>query len=400
MHTSKSRLKDLHELLVAGKATEKEKEEFFDLLLEADPEEQLSPMMREYWESIQHTGTADRQKVDEIADRIFEKYPVQNVVPLYKRGWMRYAAAILIIAGAAGYIFFNLTKKQDSITIAKYTPVKEQIVPGGNKAYLTLADGSIIVLDSSGNGTIAQQPGSSIIKSQDGKLVYQKLKEGEMPVSAFNSLSTPRGGQYHVTLPDGSEVWLNSASSIRFPVVFSKDKREIELAGEGYFEVKEDKTRPFIVKTKTLDITVLGTGFNINAYDDEPAVATTLVHGSVKATSAEGSTLLKPGQQVSRDYTERRLVTSIPNLEEVLAWRDGKFKFEGATIQSIMRQIARWYDVKVVYKGKIPETEFNGSLLRTAYPSMLLDALELTKKVHFIIEGKTITVVPGAKPGK
>ncbi|MBO9572857.1 MAG: FecR family protein, partial [Chitinophagaceae bacterium] len=261
-------------------------------------------------------------------------------VHFLKTAWFRYAAAILIIFGLGTIVYlWNTRPVQTDTAKTKPVPVKD-ILPGGQKATLTLADGSTIVLDSVANGQLAMQGISKVVKLEDGQLVYN-FERGSYPplkgrgLATFNTMSTPRGGQYQLTLSDGTKVWLNAASSITYPTAFNGNTREVKITGEVYFEVAKNKSRPFIVKTPTDEITVLGTEFNINAYQDETAVKTTLVEGSVKINN----TVIKPGQA----YSKGKLFKT--NIQQDIAWKNGYFMFDSENITSVMRKISRWYNV-------------------------------------------------------
>jgi ferric-dicitrate binding protein FerR (iron transport regulator) len=214
---------------------------------------------------------------------------------------------------------------------------------------------------------------------------------------AYNTIATPRGGQYQLVLADGSKVWLNASSGLRYPTAFTGKERRVELTGEGYFEVAKNASMPFHVQVNQMDVEVLGTHFNINAYDDESAVKTTLLEGSVKvvkretANVKENPIVLQPGQQAEMKPHSPLAINHSPNIEEVMAWKNGLFQFKAAGIETVLRQAARWYDVEFVYKGNIPE-KFSGQISRSANAEQLLKILELTGKVKFEINGKTIIV--------
>lgn len=319
-----------------------------------------------------------------------------GVVSLYSRvPWLWRAAVILmIVAVSAGLLQYRIQHK-DAV---KLTSTRHPLQPGSHKAILTLANGQQIVLDNTDNGNIASQNGMQIMKLDSGLLVYKGNGNGEV---AYNVLTTPRSGQFQLVLPDGSHVWLNSASSIRFPTVFNSKAREVELTGEGYFEIKQDPSKPFTVKARGMEVHVLGTGFNVMAYDDEEAVSTTLVHGSVKvqalttrSTTANTAMVITPGQQASLFNQNNILKVSEPDMEEVLAWKEGEFRFKKTSIQVIMRQIARWYDVQVVFKGDLSDMALSGVISRQESADQLLDILQSTKQVRFATNGNTITVSP------
>jgi len=311
-----------------------------------------------------------------------------------QRPLIRWAAAAVLIGGMVTWYLLTPKKTgQAEQTLA----AKHDRPPGGNVALLTLADGSTIALDSVENGLVAQQGSTKIAKLDNGQLAYKKAdhREGtDAPV--HNTLTTPRGGQYRLILPDGTSVWLNAASSITYPTAFTGNERTVRVMGEAYFEVQRDKTRPFRVEfnagADSGVVEVLGTGFNINAYTDEDAVRTTLLEGSIRVVSRE-TTLLHPGQQAQLDSKGHSTVITDVNVEDVIAWKNGQFHFENADIRTVMRQIARWYNVEVVFEGKIPTEKFEGDIPRTSQLTDVFKILELSK-VHFKIDDKKVTVMP------
>ncbi|HET9280085.1 MAG TPA: FecR family protein, partial [Flavitalea sp.] len=268
---------------------------------------------------------------------------------------------------------------------------KDDVAPGGDKAILTLADGSTVVLDDAQNGTLAQQGSSKIIKL-DGKLVYDPANKNSREV-VYNTITTPNGGQYQLELPDGSLVWLNATSSIHFPTSFVGKERRVEITGEAYFEIAKNRDMPFIVTVNNAEVQVLGTHFNVNAYNDEENVKTTLLEGSVKFVSGDNINMLKPGQQSQLANNGLIKVVNNVDVEEVVAWKNGMFDFENAGIETVMRQLSRWYDVDVEYNGKTDDL-FIAEMRRNIKLSDALKALELTGKVKFDIQGKKIIVMP------
>jgi transmembrane sensor len=316
----------------------------------------------------------------------------------------RIAAALLLLIGfAGGSWLFLFSRKQpaQNKTIAG-TPHPGNIVPGGNRAVLLLANGDSILLDNAGNGMLSQQGGTRVIKLNNGMLAYKATNSPGETV-AWNTIRTPRGGQYQVTLPDGTEVWLNAASALRFPTTFTGSSREVSLNGEGYFEVKpfsdnKGQKIPFIVKVlsgkEELHIRVLGTKFNIMAYEDEAAVNTSLLEGAVAATSARDSVMIKPGQRASLTHGQTTFKTGAADFKEILAWKNGEFRFREAGIKDIMRQLCRWYDVDVVYRDGTDQLKLSGIIPKTEDISLLLDALQATGKVHFEVNNRKIIVAP------
>ena len=313
------------------------------------------------------------------------------------------AAAILVIAFSVGayFTFFKPSSHAEIAKDAKAEPaLKNDIAPGGNKAVLTLSDGSEVILDNTSNGTISQQGNSKVQKLENGLLAYtingKQIKETDE--AFYNTISTPRGGQYQITLSDGTKVWLNAASSIRFPVIFTGAERKVDITGEAYFEVAKNVKMPFKVKANSSEVEVLGTHFNVNAYDDEASIKTTLLEGLVKVSVPTLSgkltpKFLQPGQQSSINKEGRIQVMNDADTEEVMAWKNGRFQYKSSDLKTILRQIARWYDVDIEYKGNV-DLHFTGQLTRNQNVSKVLEKLVLTGEVHFEVDGKKIIVSP------
>ena len=301
------------------------------------------------------------------------------------------AAAVLLILLGAGFFWWYRAIPRGAVMATNITPA---IIPGGNKAVLTLADGSTIVLDSARNGALGQQGSTRIIKLDSGRLAYAVNGNDVNTALQYNTISTPRGGQYQVVLPDGSQVWLNAASSLRFPVAFTGKDRSVTLTGEAYFEVAQHAGKPFVVRTRGMQVNVLGTHFNVMAYADEDRVKTTLVEGAVSVSQGNATSLMKPGQQAAIDDNGTRFNISRPDIEDVMAWKEGEFRFRKTDINTIMRQIARWYDVDIAYKGDLSGIRLYGSMTRKENVAQLLELLEQTGMVRFSTNGNKITVMP------
>jgi hypothetical protein len=298
------------------------------------------------------------------------------------------AAAILIIVSIGTFFYLNYIDRPISKqTISK---VKNDISPGGNKATLTLADGRKISLTDAENGQLAEQSGIKINKTADGQLVYTlSNSENSSHLPSYNIIETPPGGQYQVNLPDGSKVWLNSASSLRYPVRFTGTERRVEISGEAYFEVAHNSKMPFRVINNSQTVEVLGTHFNIMAYSDESSINTTLLEGSVKIIKENKSKIISPGQQ-TRVMNGNIDVLTV-DVNEAVAWKDGFFMFKNEDIQSIMRKISRWYNLEVQYQGTIPKKSFGVKISRSRNVSEVLEVLESTGSIHFeIIPGNTL----------
>lgn len=306
--------------------------------------------------------------------------------------WSRIAIAgsIALALSIAGYLFFNNQETKTNSSAFATT-----VAPGVNGATLTLSNGRKIKLSDAINGELAEEAGVAITKSADGELVYE-LKGSSLQGDQINTLTTARGETYQVRLPDGSSVWLNAESSISYTATLNdKGLRTVRLNGEAYFEVAHNAEKPFRVLSKGQMIEVLGTKFNINTYADEPAVRTALIEGSVKVVSLSLSKTetLKPGQQSLLSINNNSIKVEKVDIEEAIAWKNGYFNLNNENIQDVMRKLARWYDIEVEYKGKLPDIVLGGEIPRNTKLSEALKILEVAN-VHFIIEGKKITVVP------
>lgn len=332
---------------------------------------------------------------------------------------LRYAAAavVLIVGSVAAFFIYQKEKVNTGVTAIANTGASAEILPGKEKATLTLSDGTRIALDEVSDGEIAKQENISITKTADGQLVYSPAKN--QPASRvaqldlYNTIATPRGGQYKVVLPDGSKVWLNAASSLRYPTKFSNKERKVVLSGEAYFEVAkvhalqngQKYSVPFRVLSGRQQVEVLGTSFNVNSYADEKKITTTLVEGSVKVISvahlAKGKSdgakaaevLLKPGEQaeLKADGGNAFNLVEEVNMAEIIAWKNGEFQFAEADVYTIMRQISRWYDVEVEFKGTPSDIKFRGRISRDVPISRLFQILQISG-VNFKIEGRKIIV--------
>lgn len=385
--TREELLASLAEKFLAGTATAAEQAQLHQLYDSwTDDEEQVVS-------DTENAGALRREMLQALKERIDAQ---RTVIPFYKRRLWRYIAAASIIALAGGlFLYFNQPRSSKSpvASTQKVLPVnKSSIVPGKDKATLTLADGSVIDLDSTGAGAggLAQQ-GSTGIKIRDGKITYVpgKARKAEL---VYNTIATPRGGQYQVVLPDGTKAWLNATSSIKFPVAFAGNSRVVELSGEVYLEVAKDPVRPFIAKVKDVEVEVLGTHFDIMAYGEEGKISTTLLEGSINVSRGGEKHSVAPGQQgVWKENGGFNLSNDV-DMEEVVAWKNGKFHFNNADIRTIMRQIARWYDVEVEYENIAADIRLGGVVSRKEDIRQLLDYFEIAGKVRFKVEGKKIIV--------
>jgi transmembrane sensor len=313
--------------------------------------------------------------------------PVRRLKPLWK--WSA-VAAILLMAGAVGYKYF-IAEGGSNIPapLAHHKPLQTDAAPGGNHALLTLGDGKVISLDSVGTGVLSHVAGTSITKKAEGELTYAT---GLGSPVVYNTLSTPKGGQYQIVLPDGTHVWMNAASTLKYPTQFGEKDRTVELTGEAYFEVAKDRGKPFFVTTPNMRVAVLGTAFNVMDYPKGRQSATTLVQGSVKVSQGNQDELLKPGQQASISELKNHIkVLDDVDLTQVTAWKNGFFQFDDVDLPTIMEQVARWYDIEVVYSGPVSTDKYRGKISRNVPLSQLLKILELGG-VKFELHDKTLTV--------
>ena len=321
-------------------------------------------------------------------------------VRFFGRPYIRLVAAtvIFLILSIGTWLFWN-EKSHHAMRVAE----ANDIAPGGSRAILTLADGRQIVLQQARKGNIAVQGRSQIQKADSNLVTYNSgihnqplaLTPGGKPEEMqYNAIQTPRAGTFQVVLPDGTKVWLNAASSLRFPVSFDGNSRTVSLVGEGYFEVAKDRNRPFIVQVGRSQVKVLGTSFNINAYRDEPTLNTTLYEGAVQVSGASGDRVLTPGQTAKIDTTTGGLqIVNEPDPTKEIAWKDHNFQFDNDSITYVMRQIARWYDVEIEYQA-YPTKTFYGEISMDNNVSDVLSALKASKGVNFRVEGKKIFVLP------
>lgn len=337
--------------------------------------------------------------VDAAVGLNVSKLPKENIHFLKPRlklsSFTKIAAAACVIGLLITSAYFFLNSKNTKLPVvakAKHQQLKNDVQPGGNRATLTLADGSIIYLEDAQNGALAQQGNTKIIKI-GGKLAYTTSAKNEAEI-VYNIVSTPKGGQYQIELPDGTQVWLNAASSLRFPTSFAGKERRVEvISGEAYFEVTQNKKMPFIVALNSAEIQVLGTHFNVMAYDEEAAVKTTLLEGSINFVQQQQGVLLKPGEQIQLSKNGHTKIERNVDTDQVVAWKNGLFQFDNSDIETVMRQLSRWYDVSVVYTNKNIKHLFVGEMPRSSTLSEILRALELTSRIHFRIDGKKIIVL-------
>jgi len=355
-------------------------------------------MQQQFISNVNEAEETKEEWANKLLEYIHQKIkPVEEPAKIIRFAiWKRVAAAaviIMMLGTGAYFLFANKGKRDEIVKTENNNSIKNDVAPGGNKAILQLADGSTIILDSAQNGTLSQQGNTKVLKLENGQLAYNT--SGTTTEVLYNTVSTPRGGQYQLTLADGSKVRLNAASSIRFPASFTGSERKVELVGEGYFEIAKNAVMPFKVDVAGKgEVEVLGTHFNINSYSNEPAINTTLIEGSVKVTGLiSGKTvLLLPGQQAKLSSNGELSINRNADLASVMAWKNEKFVFQNADLKSIMRQLERWYDISVSYEGEIYTDEYVGIISRNVNISQILRMMEKISPVRFEIKGKNIVV--------
>lgn len=383
--------KELFEILLArslnGTATIEER----DLL-----DEYLTRM------SSKDPGELNPAEIEVITGKLFNKLQEnlahEQVGPERRIGrrWLKpvtAAAALLLVVLCSWWVYRQVTGTvQHDRVIAQVPTLVNDLTPGGDRAILTLSDGSRIELTEDRNGVIGNE-GSATISQGGNMLVYKALQQQQpSAMIAYNTMATPKGGQYQLHLADGTKVWLNSLSSIKFPTSFTAAReRRITITGEAYLEVARDPSRPFHVEVNGMDVAVLGTKFNINAYQDEPQLTTTLVEGAVRLYYSGGMKTLAPGDQ-ARVAGNAIKVESDADIDQALAWKNGMFYLNGTNIQEIMRQVSRWYDAEIIYEDDAKDMDFFGVISRRQNVSELLKVIEKTGVVHFEVTGKKIYV--------
>lgn len=372
----------LYEKCAAGNCTAEELH-----LLEAYQDE--FELARRVWSA--DMGDPEEVKAAIMSQLRAKMQPEPKVWQLNRVRWI--AAASILLMLSAGLWFYRQSNPVTSITEKRYVN-NGPILPGGNKAILTLANGDQVDLDNAGKGLVSKQGNAAVTKSADGELIYQTAGNTINTVTSYNTITTPRGGQYQLILADGTQVWLNAASSLRYPTSFTGTERTVELKGEAYFEVAKDKGKPFKVLVNDMNVKVLGTHFDVMAYDDEEAIQTTLLEGSVQLTQGPAQTFLIPGQQGVLKKGAGVFQVRTVNLNDVVSWKNGVFVFDNENIQTIMRKVARWYNVDVEYKGDQTMQNFGGSVSRFDNIAYVLKTLELTGTIHFKIDGRRIIVMP------
>lgn len=339
-------------------------------------------------------------ELEKLKDEVWLSIKPGNRKRVRRLRWQPLAAAasVLLVVTAGLYLYFNgTTPTGESQQATKTVGIVHDFKPGSHRAILTLSDNRRIALKDSIKGMIVQDAGMNIYNNTGGELSYASAKQpGNAPSGAllYHTLSTPRAGHFQLTLPDGTKVWLNAASSITYPLFFTRDERRVSVTGEVYFEVAHRKQQPFKVVSRKQEVTVLGTHFNVRAYDDEAGMSTTLLSGSVQiANTANGAKgMLKPGQQANLSYTNEKISIQAVSAEDAISWKNGYFLFDNQESVTVMKNISRWYDVDVEFKGDLTKERFGGTFSRSTNLNQLLHNMEKIGHAHFELSGSTIVV--------
>lgn len=400
MSHTHGRLPYLFRQVTSGMATASEKAEFMQQMADPVNAGLAAELIEKHWDKSEHGSspfTADESRL--MLHRVLQADAHQNASyetrPRNLRRWVAAAALVLATAGVGYYLSLSPQPADTAVEVAV-----ADIAPGADKATLTLSNGHTISLDEAPVGILVDEPGFEVKKSENGMLIYAASNGAGQAAGGIPShtVSTPKGGKYQVVLPDGSRVWLNAASSLRYPARFSDAERIVELTGEAYFEINKVQSEngriPFRVLTGGQVVDVLGTHFNINSYSDEETSKTTLLEGSIQVSKAGQRTtlILEPGQQcVPAPGGGFRVIKGV-DVQEAIAWKDNQFVFNGLTIQSTMRQLCRWYDVEVMYEGRIPNEHLTGYVSRDVPLSRALQMLERISDLKFRVNGRVVTV--------
>lgn len=394
---------------LTGTLQEEERLQLIDMLGRGEYMPLLEAAMQESFLTNAYEGPPSQQRSEQMKAWLLSQMAEQErqavmkspvpYTPRVLRKWARAAAAAVIVLTAGTFIWMQQSSRQEMV---QEQPITD-IAPGSNKAILTLSDGSTVTLDSTGHQVIQQ--GVTAIRQNAGRLQYDV--QGSTAAVSYNVLATPRGGQFQITLPDGTEVWLNAASSIKYPTVFIGKERKVQITGEAYFEVAKNAQMPFRVEINDqVEIEVLGTHFNVNSYTSEGEIKTTLLEGSVKIADAvpagqqhksSGTVILKPGQQaqmstVSGSSDRRFNVLNSADIDQVMAWKNGFFSLQDANLQQLTRQLERWYDIRVEYEGAVPDVHFKGKMSMGVKLSTILNWFK-DLGIRTRLEGRTLTIL-------
>lgn len=389
---SNTRLTWLFERYRNRLTTAEEEEELFQLIDQSEYDEQLKALLTAAWEQFQPGNfTLPPRQSEEMYRHILENtQPSRHIRGGFWGPMMAAAAAVLLLIAIAGGYFIYRYQTTQLVNSGALQAGVQDIAPGSNKALLTLANGTTVILDSTGNQVIQQ--GSVAIHQHNGQLQYKGSAASTETV--YNTLTTPRGGKFKIVLPDGSVAWLNSASSLRYPATFNGKERVVELHGQGYFEIAQNARQPFKVKVNDMEVQVLGTSFDIMAYEEESTVNTTLLEGGVKVLQGNVEKVLKPGQQAILDEHTATIDIQPADVNRIIAWKNGRFIFNNMDLETILREVARWYDVTLEYRVKPGKEKYGGGISRSLSLAAVLKVLEENGNNHFSIEGRKVIILP------
>ncbi|KAA2240382.1 DUF4974 domain-containing protein [Chitinophaga agrisoli] len=390
--STKGYYEELLQKYLKGECTPAEIAALFTWLRSSDAHRPLlATLQQEFEQVMQEPHEVPAAVSDRIEARLLQDINRSRVIPLRNRLRWIAAAAVTVLAMAGG-AYWLYKGKPASPALAEntnhYSTLHNDVAPGTNKAVLTLADGSTVELDSAGNQVLQQ--GQTVVKQHNGRLEYAIGGKKAQPIG-YNTLVVPRGGQFNVVLPDGSRVWLNAASRLRYPTAFTGSNRKVELEGQGYFEIAQQPNRPFVVSMDNTEVQVLGTSFDIMAYPDEQSLNTTLLEGAIRVQRGSLQQLLKPGQQAVLQYATGQLSVQQVDVQEAIAWKTGFFEFDNANMSVIMRQLSRWYDLEISYGPVNNNRLFGGRISRNLPLSDILHMLE-ANGAQFSLEGRKLKV--------
>lgn len=354
---------------------------------------QQEPLMQKAKAMILLLNTPVQPDVEDNRERVWSGITTAMQQPVVRKisPWRNIAAAasVLLVVTTGYFIYQRMQSQKVTPTVAA---ISNEIKPGKNVAVLTLANGQQVLLDSTMDGVLAKEGSTNIRKTASGQLVYEGESANSELEVRINRIDIPRGGHFRLTLPDGTKVWLNAATSLEYPSAFIGKERSVTLTGEAYFEVVSDAQKPFRVISGKQTLEVLGTNFNINSYEEEDAIRTTLLEGSVRLTNASLQAVLKPGQQAAMFRNDQPMRITAPDTEEVMAWKEGYFIWNKEPLESIMRKLARWYDIQPVYEKPLLNVFISGIMSRSKNLSEVLANMEMTGSVHFRIEGRKVYI--------
>jgi transmembrane sensor len=382
---SEERIELLLRLYINSSASESETRELFSLLERAEDSPSVRGEIMKFWDEYDFEKQVPPLEISDIYQTIVSRTPAGSQKTINWLARLMVAASLILVI--FGVWFFGHRSGQQQILV-NITTRQTNIIPGGNRAVLTLGNGTKIILDSISNGVLFRQAGTTISKTGTGVLAYQGNKTEKSTATQYNTLSTPRGGQFQLVLADGTKVWLNAASSIQYPIAFTDKERKVVITGEAYFEVAHNDRKPFIVSVNNLAVKDIGTHFNINAYKDEPGIVTTLLEGAVQI---EGHTIRAGEKAIASSGT---IQVMKGNPEQAIAWKNGFFYFLDADLQTVMRQLSRWYNIDVTYESKVPERQFDGMIGRSLTLDQVLKGLT-KERVHYSIRnGNQLIIKP------